>query len=452
MTKQLEVLREYSEITRVVQREEEQRRHEIAQREEEQRRYEETAREICQALRTSPYERFKNTIPERYPGTCRWVVEHPQHRRWSQSYRDDVLWISADPECGKSVLAKSLIDHELKSAESHIVCYFSFKDIDDRNSLHTALCAILHQLFSCEPTLVRHAKNTWEKNGKVITSYVDQLWHILMAVASGQEEGEITCVLDALDECREEDRLYLIDLLSKFYLTADFSEPKKGRLKFLVTSRPCKDIRDKFDNITSSLPTIHLRGEDENNNIREEIDLVIQHRALKLANKYKLSEKSSSDLVEKLLTMESRTYLYVDLALQSIAMSFSNSYLPEKEPIVFLLASVEAAYQEVLDKVDVAQQVKVKLILGIVVSARRPLTIGEMAIALRLATVAEITSVKDLIIQEDHLRDNIRQWCGLCLFLDDSRIYLIHQTAKEFLVRSTHEPADARGWKYSPRL
>lgn len=437
MKKQVQISREHLETSRMIHLD------------QERQRQHESTRECHQALRTSLYESFKNTIPERYPGTCKWVIDHPQYRQWCESYRDDLLWISADPGCGKSVLAKSLVDHELKSADSHTVCYFFFKDIDERNSLDTALCAILHQLFSCKPTLLRNTKDMWTKNGKMITSNVDQLWHILMEAASDPDKGKITCVLDALDECRQNDRLYLIDLLSKFYTKPRSSEANNGWLKFLVTSRPYQDVRDQFHDITSSVPTIHLRGEDENKNIRKEIDLVIHHRAPQMASKYKLSEKGCSDLSEKLLSMENRTYLWLDLALRSIATSFSNSYLPEKEPIVVLPASVEAAYQEVLDKVEVTQRDKVKLILGIVVSARRPLTIGEMAIALGLATAATIRSVSDLSIREDHLRDNIRQWCGLFLFFDDSRIYLIHQTAKEFLIRNVYEAIPSNGWKYS---
>lgn len=101
------------------------------------------------------------------------------------------------------MLAKSQVDHQLKSAGSHAVCRFFFKDNDEQNSLDTALSAILYQLFSCKPTLLRHAEDPWTKNGKMITSHVHQLWHILMEVASDQDKGEITCVLDALDECRQ---------------------------------------------------------------------------------------------------------------------------------------------------------------------------------------------------------------------------------------------------------
>lgn len=175
---------------------------------------------------------------------------------------------------------------------------------------------------------------------------------------------------------------------------------------------------------------------------------MIQLRVHKLASTYKLSEKTRSDLQMKLHKMDNRTYLWLDLALRSIATSFGNSYLLASEPVVFLPASIEVAYQQVLDKVIPIQQDKVKLRLGLVVGARRALTIGEMALALGLAISADIKSVADLNIREDHLREHIRQWCGLFLFFDDARIYLIYQTANKFLIRNAHEAASSDGWKY----
>ncbi|KAK2600001.1 hypothetical protein QQS21_005235, partial [Conoideocrella luteorostrata] len=74
--------------------------------------------ECHQAFKTSPYEEFKKIHPDRVKGTCLWVLENSQYLRWKQSVHNDLLWISADPGCGKSVLAKSLVDIDLKSSTS----------------------------------------------------------------------------------------------------------------------------------------------------------------------------------------------------------------------------------------------------------------------------------------------------------------------------------------------
>lgn len=137
--------------------------------EKEQDRKKRIEKEKChRALKTSSYEDFKDRNPYRVDGTCRWVLTHPQFHRWRQSEHDDLLWISADPGCGKSVLARSLVDHDLHEKGQTVVCYFFFKDNEKQDSLATAMCAILHQLFDQRPDLIRYAIPTWDRNGLMI--------------------------------------------------------------------------------------------------------------------------------------------------------------------------------------------------------------------------------------------------------------------------------------------
>lgn len=75
-----------------------------------------------------------------------------------------------------------------------------------------------------------------------------------------------------------------------------------------------------------------------------------------------------------------------------------------------------------------------KTILRIVVGARRPLTIGEMALALDVATSPYLKLAAEFSINKEHLERNIRDWCGLFIFINYFKIYLIHQTAREFLI------------------
>jgi hypothetical protein len=242
-------------------------------------------------LKTSAYEERKDINPDRVAGTCQWVLNHLQYRYWHESDCDGLLWISADPGCGKSVLAKSLVDVDLPNTDSHITCYFFFKDNEEQDSLATALCALLHQLFNRWPLLIRHAMDSHKKNGNSITKECFELWRIWLAAVRDPEAPNVTCILDALDECREGDRVILIDLLTKFHLsTSSSSSSGQGRLKILVTSRPYDDIQRGFQTLSTSFPTIRLRGEDENDRIREEIDLVIRMRVAQLANDLNLKQ------------------------------------------------------------------------------------------------------------------------------------------------------------------
>jgi len=232
-------------------------------------------RDCHRVFKSSTYEQFKNNNPERVSGTCLWVLEHPQYIQWLDSKKDDLLWISADPGCGKSVLSRSLIENELCSTPS-TVCYFFFKDNEQQDRLTIALCALLHQLLGVQPQLLKHAIPEWQKNGEKLREETGRLWDILINAATDQDAYDIICVLDALDECRENDRRALLGLLSKFYNQSLTKHPRGRSLKFLVTSRPYHDIESGFREIPPYLPNIRLSGEKEDEKIHQEIDLVIR--------------------------------------------------------------------------------------------------------------------------------------------------------------------------------
>ncbi|THY83110.1 hypothetical protein D6C93_08986 [Aureobasidium pullulans] len=315
----------------------------------------------------------------------------------SNSATDDLLWISADPGCGKSVLSKSLVDEELPSDENNsTVCYFFFKDNDEQNGLATALCALLHQLFQQQPHLLQHAVPAWNKDGSKLQQETDELWRILLAATS---DG-----------------------------------PQQSWLKFIVTSRPYDDIQRGFEQIPASLPAIRVRGEQANDQIHAEIKRVIHVRVSQLAKELGLRESTSVRIEQTLLAMEHRTYLWLHLAVDDIRKTLQGSFRLDDEAIESVPSSVEHAYEKILARIAPEQHQKVKLILQIIVGTRRPLAVGEMALALGLATSMQYRTCAEAQLNPDHLGKQLRHWCGLFVFVNHSRIYLIHQTAREFLV------------------
>ena len=383
-------------------------------------------------------------------GTCRWVLSHPQYLQWHAQPRNDLLWISADPGCGKSVLARSLVDNELRNTDRHTICYFFFKDNEEQDSVTAALCALLHQLFSDQPQLIHYAIPAWEETGDKVIQEVAELWRILLAAASDNQMHDVTCILDALDECQLSDRRVLIDMLAKFYTQTSRSPTgaRGGRLKFLLTSRPYGDIQFEFQKTLDNLPTIRLRGEEENDQIHREIDLVIRMRVAQLGTDLALDEHIKDRLETRLLEMEHRTYLWLYLAIEGIYETYRNSWRPEEVSIKSLPVNVEDAYEKILSRVSAEQKGHVYKILQILVGARRPLTVQEMAIALGIAMSTECKSLYQVQLNPTRLRHSVRDWCGLFVFLNHDRIYLIHQTAKEFLMGGSISSASLSGWKY----
>ncbi|KAF6833240.1 Vegetative incompatibility protein HET-E-1-like protein 16 [Colletotrichum musicola] len=357
---------------------------------------------------------------------------------------DDLLWISADPGCGKSVLARSLIENDLR-ARNHTVCYFFFKDNEEQDAMSTALCGLLQQLFSSQPQLLRHAMDSYKKNGCKLQNEAAELWRILVdasrddgktktATCADNEATTTICVLDALDECASGDRRVLIERLNDFYTHRSSTSTRNRTLKFLVTSRPYQDIATGFSHIPSRLPSIRLTGEESNADISREINLVICDAVERFGHEYQLDGRMQDILRRRLVETPNRTYLWLHLMLEALPDLDKSTSSAFQSDINSLPQPVEEAYERILSRHS-GQRPKVEAILHIIVGARRLLKILELYVAYQMATVTPSpTKHKELELDSAHFESHVRHLCGLLVFINDERIFLIHQTAKDFLV------------------
>jgi ankyrin repeat protein len=352
--------------------------------------------------------------------------------------------VSADPGCGKSVLAKSLIDQELKLTESRTTCYFFFKDDNNKQqSVTSALSALLHQLFSQKPSLIQHAIREYKTEGNELAHSFHKMWYILTQATSDPKAGEVVCILDALDECAETGRYQIIDALCAFY-NQPSTRRSSCRLKFLVTSRPYFDIERRFVDLTRNFPTIRLHGEKESEAISHEINIVIKSKVSELGWELELNESERSMLEYELLAMTHRTYLWLKLIVDVIRDEICVTKKTLKRVIGALPATVDQAYEAILSRVRNRDKKKVQKLLHIMIAATRPLTLKEMNIAL---AIEDHKCYDDLDLeQETRFESSVRNLCGLFVSIVDQKVYLIHQTAKEFLIAKSHVLSS--GWKH----
>ena len=264
------------------------------------------------SLGPSTYVQDKDFNPPRIEGTCEWFLRHQNFRAWHGRNTSGLLWVSGDPGCGKSVLSKYLIDEKLRRTDVQSTCFFFFKDLAGRNDATTALRAILHQLFDQQPALLKYAMKDFQKSKTGFIQTLDTYWEILLAATRSVEAHSVVCILDALDECQEFGRHNLIRKLNNLYKGGADSSTSNSVLKFLVTSRPYVDIEWKFVELTRSMPTIRLAGEEDPDAISREINLVIDHRVSKLV----WGDAVKSQLREALHKPSNRTYLWVVLVFE----------------------------------------------------------------------------------------------------------------------------------------
>lgn len=372
--------------------------------------------------RDATYEWYKDRVEERVQDTCLWFLKHEHFQDWLKQESGPLL-VTADPGCGKSVLAKYLVDHYLP--RSITICYFFFKD-KDQNTIRQALCALLHQLFSQKQCLIKHAMLQFCKDGQGLINSIQSLWEVLQNATKDPQ------VLDALDECAETDCTDLIRHVRRQCLS---DESSQSRLKYLLTSRPYEQIVSEFHDVLSSFPNIRIPGEDESEAISQEINLVIAHRVHQLSEKKTLSNEIKTHLNKRLQETTHRTYLWVYLVFDYLeSKNFKRTLKGIMSIIAALPENVNHAYEQILNKSE--EHPMVRKALSIILAASRPLTVSEMNIAVN--SEATIQSMCGLDLEnETNFKSRLRYLCGLFIAIHHGKVYFLHQTAREFLLTNS---------------
>lgn len=408
-------------------------------------------RDILRNL-VSDYKTGKNLFnPQRTDGTCKWFFEDLEFRLWCDSTTSALFWVSGGPGCGKSVLSRSFIDEGRFTIDRRTTttCYFFFKDGQTRRThAADALAAILHQLFAHDSTgdLIKNASRSYQNWGDYLREQLDELWDILIQCAKPPSSSKIVCVLDAIDECEINSRKALMSLLKDFY-SAEESR-SNSRLKFFVTFRPYDNILDPFSAFIGPVSSISLDSDKKRDLVSEDIDLFIDKRLATFA--IALQPEDKAKIAKHLKNSHNRTYLWIHLMFNIIGEN--RSVYSKSSSIERLLSSLptelNGAYEAILSR---SQDDKLtETLLRIASAASRPLTVDEMNVAVTLETEgqrldSQATTMKRLWPDFKTTAQNV---CGLFLTVYDSKVFLIHQTARGFLAdKMPDDKMPGRKWQ-----
>ncbi|KAK7213864.1 hypothetical protein V2G26_021042 [Clonostachys chloroleuca] len=159
--------------------------------------------------------------------------------------------------------------------------------------------------------------------------------------------------------------------------------------------------------------------------------------------KLKLRPDVQDMLGNRLISPSNRTYLWAHLVLEDLRdPRHKRTKRGFEKALKSLPKPLEVEYEKILGRVNHNRRHKAEILLRIVVDAYRPLTLSEMDVAFELATGGQDAQTHDdldLGLDEDSIASQLRDLCGLFIYVDNSRIFLIHQSAREFLV-NTHYP------------
>lgn len=426
---------------------------------------------FLEAIYTCNYRERKDRNRERVPGTCEWFTNHRIFRSWIESAEPPPLWVSADPGCGKSVLSRHLVDNVILSSSKRTVCYFFFKDdFHDQKTSSGALASLLRQVFQAQPDIIpESALKQFKRDRKKMFDSFSDLWNILMEVCADPKSADIVFIIDALDECRDGDRTELMRAFISLYSSQHIGH----NLRVLITSRPYEHIRSAFRELADQFPEsarntnwcelgndpletsmIHLSGdgEQEMTEISAEIDLVIEDRIHQIARAKRLTPrelKLFQDHIEKKDTQ--RTYLWISLVMDIIENTTWVNGGKARQTLLHLPSTVNEAYEKILGRSSDSDTAR--RILHVVIAAEEPFCLKELTLALvRIKPNQSDEEIEDAMEPPERSKHTFKDICGHLLTIIDDKVYLLHQTVKEFLVRPpslSMQTSTSKVWHHS---
>ncbi|KAH8660053.1 hypothetical protein BX600DRAFT_399966 [Xylariales sp. PMI_506] len=398
-------------------------------------------RDLLQDL-SSNYESGKDFNPKKVPGTCEWLLKDERFTQWRDSKTSSLLWVSAGPGCGKSVLSRALIDegHLSTSVTTSTVCYFFFKEGEERRmDSASALSAVLHQLFDNHntSTLISHAIPAHKSFGSKLAQNMSELWRILTSCAKSEGAGEIVCILDALDECELASRRLLIEKLGEFYLKTS-QQKTTAKLKILITSRPYDDIEASFQDFFSAATYLRFDGDDKHEEIKQEISLVIDAKVNGLARIWTPDDRRK--ISQRLKSTQDHSYLWLYLTFNIIENNRGGyaRWNNVESLLSKLPTKVSDAYEDILTRCQNPEQAS--LLLQLVLVATHPLSLQEANLALTMAISEKRfdshETLESNIWPAEAFKSVVRDLSGI-ISVHDSTLVFIHLTAREFLTAHT---------------
>ncbi|KAF7523016.1 hypothetical protein G7054_g11943 [Neopestalotiopsis clavispora] len=403
------------------------------------------------SLLAANYEEYKNFNPPKAEGTYGWFLEDKDFCSWRDRSESGLIWVSGGPGCGKSVLSRSLIDERQLTATptTSTVCHFFFKDGDQRRVYsHDALSAILDQLLIQDvtgkfmETLDRH-----KNHGDALRGNSDELWNILLDCASMPDAGEIVCVLDALDECREDERNIIIKKIEEFFSPTATAARRTCRLKFFITCRPHYQIESSINRL-SDVSFLTLDGDDHSLVVSADINSVVDARIPELLKTF--PEKERDRVAARLKSMSNRTYLWLRLIFSVIETSYSSYSGPSDVDQLLdeLPVGHAEAYEQMLKRMHDPRHTH--NLLQIIIAAKRPLSLDEANHALALAD----TTGSVELWPRDSFEDILKNFSGLLVTTHASKVSFIHRTVKEFLTTflTTTSEINGKKWEWRGRF
>jgi nucleoside-triphosphatase THEP1 len=352
-----------------------------------------------------------------------WILDHADFKAWRYEQQSQLLWIKGNPGKGKTMLLCGIIDELTKSAPKTTAISFFFCQATDVRTNHAivVLRGLIFMLVDQQPSLISYVRRQYDKNGKQVFED-DNAWEALSEILTNILEDPLLqatttyLIIDALDECTSGlDRLLeLVAQKSSAY----------QHVKWIVSSRNWPAIEETLDAMSQKTK---LSLELNETSVAKAVAVFIHYKVQKLTEKKKYGKEICDAVSQHLLSNAHGTFLWVALVCEKLTRVPKRNVLKKLQDFP---SGLDQLYRRMLnqlnDEDDKDEARLYKSLLGIIMTVYRPITLDELASCIDLPN--DVT--------DDHeLLKEIIGLCGSFLTFRGRMVSLVHQSAKDFLLR-----------------
>ncbi|WYZ42120.1 hypothetical protein EsH8_V_001015 [Colletotrichum jinshuiense] len=383
----------------------------------------EREREFLRDLRVSDPRDDKERIERTKGGLLResfdWILDHDDFRRWHEHGQSRLLWIKGDPGKGKTMLACGIISELEKRPEDIVLSYFFCQATDV--SLNSATCVVrglLYLLLDQQPTLIKHLQKKYDHTGKQLfedTNSWDALSKMLITTLQQLSTQNTYLVVDGLDEC-------VMGLSQLLHLIVQVSSSSKA--KWLLSSRNRSDI-EKILRPTESRTRLSLELRENAELVSQAVNAYIAQCISDLAL-LQGNKKLQDEVQHELQLKANGTFLWVALVVQEL----HNAEIFEVIDIIHdIPTGLDELYERMIRQIQEQGRQRPEFcrkLLSTITATYRPLHLEELQVLVDLPP--EVSNTPQNIVA-------IASWSGSFLTIRDDIVYIIHQSAKDFLAK-----------------
>ncbi|KAL6890875.1 hypothetical protein GGI43DRAFT_209340 [Trichoderma evansii] len=150
------------------------------------------------------------TIKTQHSKTCQWLLSHPKYAEWLEpthlASHHGFLWINGKPGAGKSTLMKFAYTYAKNkwtaTADATVISFFfNARGVQLEKSTEGMYRSLLFQVIQKFPDVLHDSNHIFQARHNQATWDIETLQAFFTHAITRLGQRQITCFIDALDEC-----------------------------------------------------------------------------------------------------------------------------------------------------------------------------------------------------------------------------------------------------------